>query len=187
VGLVVLAEPVARLLYGHGRFTADDVMRAARMIAVYSAAVWAYCLLPVLVRGFYALDDRVTPLRVAVSMVALNLLLDFTLIWPLGESGLAVSTAISAVVQVVVLAVMFSRRHIGLAWRELAITAGRTLAASVVMGVVAVVVLKGLPVHEDLSNALVRVVGPMAAAAAVYVAILALIGRSEWRDLLGRE
>jgi putative peptidoglycan lipid II flippase len=187
VGLVVLAEPVARLLFGHGRFTADDVLRAARMIAVYSAAVWAYCLLPVLVRGFYALDDRVIPLRVAVSVVALNLLLDFTLIWPLAESGLAVSTAISAVVQVVVLAATFSRRHVRLAWRELAITAGRTLVASAVMGVVAAVVLNSLPVRDGLYSALVRVVGPMAAAAAAYVLILALIGRSEWRDLRGRE
>ena len=142
------------------------------MIAVYSAAVWAYCLLPVLVRGFYALDDRVTPLRVAVSVVALNLLLDFTLIWPLAESGLAVSTAISAVVQVVVLAATFSRRHVRLGWRELAITAGRTLVASAVMGVVAAVVLNSLPVRDGLYSALVRVVGPMAAAAAAYVLIL---------------
>jgi putative peptidoglycan lipid II flippase len=185
VGLAILPEPIARLLYERGQFTADDVLRAARMIAVYGAAVWAYCALPVLVRGFYAMDDRTTPLRVAVSVVALNLALDLTLIWPLAETGLAVSTAVSAVVQVAALAMLFSKRHVPLLWGKMAVTALRAVVAAAIMGAVCLAVLKCVPERAGTWNALWRVAAPMAAGTVVYIRILTLIGRSEWRDLRG--
>jgi putative peptidoglycan lipid II flippase len=187
VGLFILPEPIARLLYEHGQFTAEDVLRASRMVAVYGIAVWAYCALPVLVRGFYAMDDRITPLRVAVSVVALNLILDFTLIWPLAETGLAASTAISAVVQVAALALLFSKKHVRLVWRDLAATVMRTVVASAVMGAVCLAVLKYIPAQNGTWNALWRVIGPMVAGAATYLGILAIVGRSEWRDLRGQQ
>ena len=43
VGLIVLAHPMAKLLFQHGQFTPDDTARAARMIAAYALGVWAYC------------------------------------------------------------------------------------------------------------------------------------------------
>ena len=41
-----------------------DTARAAGMIAAYALGVWAYCASPVMVRGFYALGDCATPVRV---------------------------------------------------------------------------------------------------------------------------
>jgi putative peptidoglycan lipid II flippase len=186
VELAIMPEPIARLLYQHGQFTPEDVQRAARMIAVYGAAVWAYCTLPVLVRGFYAMDDRIRPLRIAVSMVALNLALDLTLIWPLAETGLAASTAISAVVQTAALAMIFSRRHEPLLWRALARTIGLSVLAAAVMGTVSLLVLHCIPEKDGVWNALVRALGPMAAGGAAYLAVMMLIGRSQWRELRSR-
>ena len=91
-----------------------------------------------LVRGFYALNDRVTPVRIAVWSVGVNLVLNVTLIWPMAEAGLAVSTSVAAVVQAILLVAIFSRRggtvpifvstKMGLSpsrrldWRQLALT-----------------------------------------------------------------
>ena len=49
------------------------------MIAAYALGVWAYCASPVMVRGFYALGDCATPVRIAAVMVALNLVLNLVL------------------------------------------------------------------------------------------------------------
>ena len=65
--------------------------------------------------------------------VAINLALNLSLIWPLAEIGLAVATSIAAAVQVVLLAVVFSRGAAGLAWRELNGTLIKTLVATAVM------------------------------------------------------
>ncbi|MCZ6850375.1 MAG: polysaccharide biosynthesis C-terminal domain-containing protein, partial [Planctomycetota bacterium] len=57
--------------------------------------------------------DAKTPVKIAVSMVALNLALNCTLIWtPLREAGLAWSTAICATIQAIAL-LMVVRRHAG--------------------------------------------------------------------------
>lgn len=180
VGLVLLAEPIARLLFERGQFTANDTARTARMIAVFGGGVWAYCALPVIVRGFYAVGDRVTPLRMSLAAVAFNLTLDFTLVWPLAEAGLAAATALAAAVQVAGLAILFSRGHVALDWRRLGTTVVRAMIAAAAMTAAGLVVLNTIPMEGGTWNALLRVVGPMAACVTIYVAVLALIGRSEW-------
>jgi len=184
VGLVVLAEPITRLLFEHGQFTAADTVRTSHMIAAYGAGIWAYCALPVLVRGFYAVGDRVTPLRVAVSAVGVNLLLDFSLIWPFAEIGLAVATVVSAIVQIVALALLFSARHERLHWRLIGTTLVQAIIAAAVMAGTVILLLSRIPVQSGLVNSLLRVLMPSAAGGAVYVAMAAILGRWQRRKPL---
>ncbi|MBT4523969.1 MAG: hypothetical protein HOC21_03510, partial [Phycisphaerae bacterium] len=61
---------------------------------------------------YYAKNDTMTPVKVAIFCVCLNFLLNVTLIWtPLGITGLAWSTAICGVIQVCILLALF-RRHV---------------------------------------------------------------------------
>jgi len=184
LGLILLAEPITRLLFEHGRFSVEDTARTARMIACYSSGVWAYCAMPVVVRGYYALGDRTTPVRVAWAMVGLNLTMNLLLIWPLAEAGLAVATSLAAGVQVLMLVALFSRRKSALGWRALAATTARTLLAAFVMMVTATAVLEHLPSAAGLVNELVRVLVPLAASAAAFWAVYAAIGWHELRALL---
>ena len=103
------------------------------MIACYASGVWAYCAAPVVVRGYYALSDRATPVRVGMATVGLNLVLNLTLVWPLAEAGLAAATSVAAAVQVAWLVALFSRRHARLEWLELAGGIGRTCLLTAVM------------------------------------------------------
>ena len=191
VGLVVLAEPIARLMFERGQFTAADTARTAHMIAVYGTGVWAYCALPVLVRGFYAVGDRTTPLRIALGAVALNLTLDLSLIWPLAEAGLAAATVVSATVQMMVLAVVFSRRHVRLGWAKLFGTLIRAGVASAIMALTGAFLLREMPVSAGGWNAAIRLAAPLLVCFAVYVTTAIVLARSDlrellWRDLVGR-
>ncbi|MBN2477457.1 MAG: murein biosynthesis integral membrane protein MurJ [Pirellulales bacterium] len=189
VGLIMLAEPLARLLFERGRFTAADTERAARMIACYAGGVWAYCALPVVVRGYYALGDTRTPARLALVVVALNLTLNLVLIWPLAEAGLAVATAVSAAVQVVVLMLVFSRRASPLHWRALALVVARTLPATLLMAAAGYTVLGLLPHFPEagLLSRLARVSLPLGVSLAVYGMAYRLFGGRELGILLGRQ
>ena len=161
VGLIVLAQPLARLIFEHGNFSPEDSLRAGRMVAAYAWGVWAYCASTVMVRGFYALGDAATPVRIGAAVVALNLALNLVLIWPLEEAGLGVSTSLSAAVEVLALAAVFSRRRAPLRWRALALTAARTAAAAAAMAVVAVAALHAIPPSAGLVNAALRVALPV--------------------------
>ncbi len=145
VGIVLLAEPLVRVLFQHGAFTADDTRRAAAMIACYASAAWAYCALPLLVRGFYAIGERGTPARIGVVAVGINLAATAALLWPLGERALAISTAVAASLQVALLGAAFSRVAGPLPWRTLARTAGQGVVATAAMAAIVLLIERLIP------------------------------------------
>ncbi|MBN2216745.1 MAG: murein biosynthesis integral membrane protein MurJ [Pirellulales bacterium] len=186
VGLMLLGEPLVGLIFQHGRFNADDTARTAGMIGCYAAGVWAYCALPVVVRGFYSLGNQAAPVRIGLGAVGLNLALNLTLIWPLAERGLAVATAAAASIQVVVLVAVFSRRHSPLDWRALRKTLFQTTLATAAMAGVGVVLLRLLPDDPSLASKLIRVAIPTAACLGAYGVVYRLSGGREINMLLGR-
>lgn len=185
MGLIMLAEPITRLLFEHGRFSIDDTARTARMIACYSLGVWAYCAMPVVVRGYYALGDRRTPVRVAWGIVGLNLVLNLVLIWPLAEAGLAVATSLVATVQVLALVTIFSRHRSPLGWSALMATTARTLLATLVMAGVGYAVLHYTPPTDGVISKLARVLAPLGSSVAAFFVAYLAIGRRELASLLG--
>ncbi len=152
IGIMLVAEPLTRVLFERGAFTSDDSARAARMITGYASGVWAYCAIPVLVRGYYAVGDALTPARIGLIAVAVNLALNLILIWPLAELGLAVSTSIAAGLQVVLLTIAFSRRASRLGWSELASTVFRSALAVAAMSIVVLVVGHFFPPAADATR-----------------------------------
>ena len=110
-GLILVRGPLTSVIYQGGHFTAADAGRVQFILIGYASAVWAYSMIHVLTRAYYARGEIAVPVKVALSMVGLNLALNCTLIWtPLREAGLAWSTAICAVIQVCLLAVLLRRR-----------------------------------------------------------------------------
>ncbi len=145
VGLVMSAGPLTRVVFEHGAFTEEDAQRVAWVLLGYGSAVWAYSMTHVLARAFYARDDAQTPLRVSLCMVLLNVVLNLTLIWPMGAAGLAWATASSAVVQVVVL-LWLVRRHVDRAIDgRLLRSMGKVIVSSAAMAAVLAWVLWCVP------------------------------------------
>ncbi len=131
-GLILLRVPITRLIYERGTFSLEDSQRVAAAMVGYSAAVWAYSMMHVLTRAFYAMKDARTPLRISLWMVALNVALNLALIWPMGVAGLAWSSGICAMLQVVLL-LKAVRKYItdpidAETWRGLRTTIWLTLA-----------------------------------------------------------
>ncbi|TVS03703.1 MAG: murein biosynthesis integral membrane protein MurJ [Phycisphaerales bacterium] len=111
VGLVLVRGDLTGVVFGGGEhaFSDDGLARSSAVLLGYAVAVWAYSLNHVFVRAFYAHGDTMTPLKVAVGVLGLNLALNLVLIWFLREAGLAWSTAICAILQTCVLAVLVRR------------------------------------------------------------------------------
>ena len=109
-GLIIVREPLVAAVFQGDKFTSSDVVTVGSILLGYASAVWAYSMAQVLTRGFYAKGDMITPVKIAMACVALNFVLNISLIWtPLGASGLAWSTAICAVVNVCGLLVCMER------------------------------------------------------------------------------
>lgn len=185
VGLMLLAEPITRLLLEHGNFQPEDTVRVAWLIDYYAAGIWANCAWPVVVRGFYALGDYRTPVRVGVWVVGLNLVLNLTLIWPMAEAGLAISTTLVTALQLFILMAIFSRRQAPLGWRPLAATSARAVLATSIMAGAVLLVLPYMPSDGGLMSQTIHVGVPILLGAAVYCGVYLLLGGRELGMLVG--
>ena len=135
IALVVAATPLIRGVFEHGAFSAADTIGTAAALAAFSLGVPAYVLIKVLTPGFYARQDTKTPVRIALVSMLVNLVGNLILIWPFGHVGVAVSTAISAWVNLILLYVTLHRRNqlrLDARFRQKAL---RIIAAGAVMGV----------------------------------------------------
>ncbi|MEE2908421.1 MAG: murein biosynthesis integral membrane protein MurJ [Planctomycetota bacterium] len=141
LGLMVVARPLTGAILQGGAFDTQDTGRVAFVLLGYASCVWAYSMIQVITRAFYAKGDTVTPVRIAISVVVLNLILNLVLIWtPLKEAGLAWSTAICATVQTAVLLRML-RRHVDL---PLGSSTLPSMARTVVLSILMVIGLQGV-------------------------------------------
>jgi len=189
VGLILLRYPVLELIYQRGAFTPGMTERTARALFGYSTAIWAYCILHVLTRSFYSIKQPGTPARVAASMVAVNATLNLALAWPLQEAGLAVATAVSAVIQVIILYSILSRRVRLTGGAGTMLTVLKTIIATAAMAVVCTATLRVLPeapAHGALGLKLVRACLPAATGAAAYLTVAAALGAAELQALVRR-
>lgn len=98
VGLAVLAGPIMATLFHSAEFSAHDVTMASRSLMAYTLGLVAFMAIKVLAPGYYARQDTVTPVRIALISVLVNLVLSLALMGPLGHAGLALATAITALI-----------------------------------------------------------------------------------------
>jgi putative peptidoglycan lipid II flippase len=178
-GLVVLARPVTILLFQHGSFDDEAVRQTTDMVRMFGCAVWAYCALLIVHRGFYAVGDRRSPLSMSLLGMAINLTLDVTLIWPLGGGGLALATAISSIVQCGLVLWLFGLRVGRLDWRGLARSCLQIGAATIVMTIACIVVAALFPPGQTWGQRLLSVGAPIGTSMAIYFAIAWALGMSE--------
>lgn len=72
-GLVVLGQPIIRLIYSHGgAFKESDVPMTAYALAAYAIGLTGYAAIKILSPAFYALDDAKTPMFIALCSIVVN-------------------------------------------------------------------------------------------------------------------
>jgi len=98
LGLLLLAQPMLVTLFFYGEFTAFDVLMSSQSLMAYSLGLVAFILVKVLAPAFYARKDMKTPVKIAVVALLSNIVLNLILIGPLAHVGLALATALSAII-----------------------------------------------------------------------------------------
>jgi len=95
--LVVLAEPIIRLLFEHGKFTAYSTQRATLALQCLAPGLVAFSTVNILVRAFFALGDTKTPMQISIACLVLNLGLAVLFIGPLRQGGLGLANTITSI------------------------------------------------------------------------------------------
>lgn len=121
IGLMVLAQPIIAIIYQRGKFHDHDTLQTAEALQFYALGLVAYSCIKVLSPAFYAMNRRWTPMMVSFLSIGLNLLLNSTFIFyfKMGHRGLALSTALSAILNCGLLYFFMVRFAGSLKFREL--------------------------------------------------------------------
>lgn len=143
VGLMVLREPLVRLLFQRGAFDAGDTAATAAALLFYALGMVGLGANAVLVTAFYSLRDTVTPVVIGGVGTAVNIALDYLLVGPLAHAGLALANSVTALVSTALLLVALHRRLGAMGYRQMGLALGKVVAASLVMGSVVLVMLGG--------------------------------------------
>jgi putative peptidoglycan lipid II flippase len=91
VGLVMLAEPIVRVIFQHGRFDALATVKTAEVLALYAVGLFAYAAVKIMVPVFYALDRPRYPVIGSCLTMLVNLLIILATIEYLEHQALALS------------------------------------------------------------------------------------------------
>ncbi len=187
VGIILLRLPIVHLFFEHGRFTAADTQGTAAAVLAYAVGLWAFAGVRIVVSAFYSLQDTRTPVTVAAVALAANVALSFALMGPLKHAGLALATAFSAILNMVVLVVLLDRRLGPFDWDAIARSHMRVLLATVPIAVTCVWIA-GLGVWDLpgawMAKTVMLIVG-IGISAAGYVTVHALLHSDELDFLWG--
>jgi putative peptidoglycan lipid II flippase len=134
IGLILVAEPAVRLLLQRGHVDPGQAALIAQSVRIYAGAIWAFSLLQIVNRAYFAVHDTTTPFVMSAVNIAINLAVEIPLLWtPLAESAMAVGTAVSFAIQAVVMLFMLDRRVGGLELSRLAAPVVKMIIATAVM------------------------------------------------------
>jgi putative peptidoglycan lipid II flippase len=176
---IVLADPIVRLVYQRGEFTAADTTVVAQCLQAFSIGLVFNGWMLILNRGFYAVQTNWVPTAVALGVVGLNAAFD-AIFYRLGVWGIPLATSVVNVVGTITLLVMM-RRRVGLhAVRETGRALVRICTAAVLGATLALVVWVLL--DDWLGRGLVAQI--VSLGAALTVAVLAYLGSAR---VLGAE
>jgi putative peptidoglycan lipid II flippase len=133
LALAASALPLVSAIFEAGRFNARDAHFTALTLSIIALGLPAYVLVKVLTPGFYARRDTATPVKTALAVLVVNVILNFALIPPFGIGGLAAAVALSSWLNCTILYVLLHRRGHFRVERWLASRIARQLVAAAAM------------------------------------------------------
>lgn len=135
VGLIVLREPIIRLLFERGAFDSFTTIMTAQALLFYSLGLWAFAGLRVFVSAFYSLQDTITPVKVAVVAMIANIVFSLLLMGPLKHGGLALALSLASTMQLLILIFLLRRRIGGIEGRAVAGSMAKSFFSSMIMAI----------------------------------------------------
>ena len=185
LGLMLLAGPILATLLQYKNFSIFDSRMASISLAVYSVGLPGFALVKILAPGFFARQDTVTPVRIAMIAILTNIALYgvlflpwFLLGGPAPHAALALCTASAAWVNASLLFRRLRRDGVyrpGREWRRLA---PRLALALLAMGLALYLLTPDLAVWQTWSIAkrVLMLAALIGAGVVVYPATLFLTG-----------
>ena len=190
IGLMVLAEPICRLIFEGGQAIPLDTQQTAGALFYYAFGLCGFSAVKIATDGFYTFNDTRTPAIVSLCTVGLNILLNYLFIYRLGfdHRSLALSTSCTITLNFLALLFLLRGRAGGLGLSGIWLLMVKLAIASGVMGCAcwwSYTQIEGWLGVESIIARLIGVFVPIGLGIAVLVGGAKLMRVRELDQLLG--
>jgi putative peptidoglycan lipid II flippase len=139
LGLMILREPIIRVLFQHGQFVAASTRLTARALLYYAIGLPALATVKLVVPAFYSTSDTKTPVIVASISLMINIILNIVFLEfffkRVQNGGPALATAIASFFDFFALFIIFRLRHGAMGTLEIFRSFGKISLCASIMGV----------------------------------------------------
>jgi putative peptidoglycan lipid II flippase len=171
--MLVLSEPITRIVYQRGEFDAAQTDIVAEALFYFSLSLPFAGVNLILIRTFFSLQLPWRPTQIALANLGVNAGLDALLYEPMGVGGITLATAIVSLVTSVALAVALRRQLGGVDMARTVRAGTRILAAGALCAALALGVREALDgLGQGLLDQTVLVAAASAAGLAAYVFVV---------------
>jgi len=187
-GLVLLAEPIIRLIFERGAFTAFDTVATAQTLTLYAIGLFAYSANKILVPVFYALDDTRYPVMASFLAVLAHIVIINLTITVFQHKAIALSTSCTMFLNFLFLSAVLYRKMDGYPLRALFRGVSKILIATSCMSLLlffARMMLAGFLVG-NLAQQLLAVLLMISLAAGLYTVVLHWLKLPELTEIVDK-
>jgi putative peptidoglycan lipid II flippase len=139
LGLMILREPIIRVLFQHGQFVAESTKLTARALLYYAVGLPALASVKLVVPAFYSTGDTKTPVIVASMSLVINIVLNIVFLQfffkRVQNGGPALATAIACFFDFFALFIIFRLRYGALGTMEILRSFSKISLCAGIMGV----------------------------------------------------
>lgn len=110
--LLILRIPFVRLIFGTHNFPWKTTLATGKVVAIISISIGAQAMVQLLIRAFHALQDTMTPFWITVSTASFYLISNWYFVFrsTLGVTGLAISTTLTAFLELALCLLLLKKR-----------------------------------------------------------------------------
>jgi len=139
LGLMILREPIIRVLFQHGQFIAASTRLTARALLYYAIGLPALATVKLVVPAFYSTKDTKTPVIVASISLIINIVLNILFLQvffkQVQNGGPALATALATFFDFFALLIIFRVRYGSMGIMEVARSFAKISLCAGIMGV----------------------------------------------------
>ncbi len=132
-GSMIFSSEIINILFGRGAFDSQALKMTTSSLFFYSIGMLGFGMREILSRGFYAMQDTITPVKNAAIGMVLNIVLNIILSQYLGIGGLALATSIAATCITILLFISLRKKTGPFGIKQISISFLKILFASLIM------------------------------------------------------
>lgn len=170
---MVAAEPIANVMYGHGKMSGEGVASIGNLLRLYSIGMLALAANEVLSKAFFSMQDSKPPMRNSIVSMVVNIGLAYLLYHFMSTPGLALATVGGSVVNAVLNYICMVRKHPGMFAKSDKVTIVKIVVCGIVMYAVMYFVFNLLSGRIDTSSIIGSILTAGISGAAALIIYLA--------------